>query len=69
MFTTFELTVEQFEAIRDRFFRMTNLDIRCMEPAEIRALLDMLPLITIAIQHEWSMAAIYATEQDEDDGQ
>jgi hypothetical protein len=56
-----------FEDVRDRFFKATNLDIRNLEPGEVRDLLELLPLAIAALHTEYDLVQVYARDQDDSD--
>jgi GTPase SAR1 family protein len=60
------LSEEQFEAIRNLFFNVTNLDIHCLEVDEIRNLLELLPLVLVALHHENDLTIVYEADSEDD---
>lgn len=56
---------EWMEEIRQRFFRVTNIDMNCLEPDEIHALLELLPSALIYLHQTYFIAV---TDGPDDDG-
>lgn len=57
------LTPAQAEDVRDRFFKMTRIDLYTLEPGEIDLLLSLLPLALVYIHECYTINV--ADEQDD----
>lgn len=52
------LAEAQAQDIRDRFFKMTNIDLYNLDPDEIDRLLTLLPLALVYIHETYSIAPV-----------
>jgi hypothetical protein len=48
-----------YEEIRDRFFKITDIDMRHLDPIEVHQLLELLPAALLFLHKEYFMPAIY----------
>lgn len=57
-------TADWLETVRDRFLRVTNLDLHYLTSGEMRNLLELLPAALVYLHTHFIMAKVYETEQD-----